>query len=187
MDITKERHAQLGLFVLKLFPTMMQFILKYSIAPAKLNREYLLKTLQKVFTEDEIDLLKTLPKVDNFTINICYKILRFGSLIEEPQCKWGNIPLEKDIKIEDDIQRIINYSNDVISRTSGEIDEIYSNVFEENVKQMITRVDVYLKSDDCQNLYQNLHELQIDLSEVLRQITGIKTIKGEVNLLSYVE
>lgn len=183
MDITKERHAQLGLYVLKLFPTMMQFVFKYSIAPARLNRQFLLKTLHKVLTIDEIDLLKALPRVDNFTIDICYKILRFGSLIEEPKCKWGNIPHETEIEIGDDIQRIINLSNDIICKTSDDTTEVYSNNFEDNVKQIIKRVDVYLNCDDCQNLYQDLHKLQIDHSELLRQITEKQPIKGEVNVL----
>ncbi|XP_071149102.1 uncharacterized protein [Mytilus edulis] len=173
MDGTKERHAQLGVFVLRLFPTIVQLILKDNITPGKLKRMYLNKTLNTALTDTDIGLMKMLPNMDDFTIEICYKILRFENLIEEPKCKWGNIPHETELAIADDIQRILNASNEVITKTSEEITKNFRDSFDDNVKRIIERVDAYLNGDTCQRSYQNLHIQQIAVSELLEILEEI--------------
>ncbi|XP_071150437.1 uncharacterized protein [Mytilus edulis] len=173
MDVAKIWHAQLGVFVLRLFPTIVQLILKDNITPGKLKRMFVDKTLNTALTNIDIGLLKTLPNMDNFTIEICYKILRFENLIGEPKCKWGNIPHETEIAIADDIQRILNASNEVITKTSREITKIFRDSFDDNVKRIIERVDAYLNGDTCQQSYQNLHIQQISVSELLEILEEI--------------
>ncbi|VDI47975.1 Hypothetical predicted protein [Mytilus galloprovincialis] len=169
----KERHAKLGVFVLRLFPTIVQLILKDNITPGKLKRMFVNKTLNTVLTDTDVHLMKMLPNMDSFTIEICYKILRFENLIEEPKCKWGNIPHETEINIEDDIQRILNASNEVITKTSEEITQMFCDSFQDNVKRIINRVDEYLNGDTCQQSFQNLHIQQIAISELLKVLEEI--------------
>ncbi|CAG2221676.1 unnamed protein product [Mytilus edulis] len=187
MDGAKQRRAQLGVFVLRLFPTIVQLILKYYIAPVRLKRMFLDKTLKKQLkkqlTDVDTGLMKMLPNMDDFTIEICYKILRFEELIKEPKCKWGNIPHETEIDIADDIQRIINASNEVITKKSEEITQIVHESFDANVKRIIERVDAYLYGDTCQQSYQNLHIQQIAVSELLEILEEIKQkhpIEGKI-------
>lgn len=180
MDKAKENHAKIGAFVLRLFPTMMQLILKDNIPPGRLKRIFIDKTFSLILTDADIDLMKMLPNLDDFTIEICYKILRFENLIREPKCKWGNIPHETEVGIADDIQRILNFSNEVISKTSQELTTIYhESKFEDTVKQIVKRVDEYLRSDDCKKMYQHLHNQKIDTSEVLDKLTHTQHIQGK--------
>ncbi|XP_076089018.1 uncharacterized protein LOC143059415 [Mytilus galloprovincialis] len=168
MDGAKERHAQLGVFVLRLFPTIVQFILKDHITPGTLKRMYLNHTLNTKLTVTDIGLMKMLPNMDDFTIEICYKILRFENLIGEPKCKWGNIPHETEIAIADDIQRILNASNEVITKSSEEITKMFRDSYVDNVKRITGRVDAYLNGNTCQQSYQNLHIQKISVSELLQ-------------------
>lgn len=82
----------------------MQTILKEFMSPKGLQVKYRLKDIRTALTENETSLMEKLPNMDEFTIELCYKILRYENVMIEPSCKWGNAPKNTDIDIADDIQ-----------------------------------------------------------------------------------
>ncbi|CAG2184702.1 unnamed protein product [Mytilus edulis] len=71
--------------------------------------------------------MEKLPNTDDFTIELCYKILRYENVLHEPSCKWGNVPHDTEVEIGDDVQRILNATNDVISNATIYISSLDKN------------------------------------------------------------
>lgn len=99
-----ERLAKLGNIVLHLFPKLLQIILKTRIGPSGLHAKYQLKDIRIALSESEMHLMENLPNMDEFTIELCYKILRYENLMIGPSCKWGNVPNDREVEIGDDVQ-----------------------------------------------------------------------------------
>ncbi|CAG2197126.1 unnamed protein product [Mytilus edulis] len=176
---SNERLARLGSIAKELFPKVMQHILKECISPRGLQVKYQLNNIPTKFTESEISLMEKLPNLDNFTTELCFKILRFENLLHEPSCKWENIPHDTEVEIGDDIQRILNATNDVISRKSDVISELYYEEFLNRTQQVLQRVDAYLCQDTCLQLYQTIHSSDINISDMLQQLTLMQEVTEE--------
>ncbi|CAG2223693.1 unnamed protein product [Mytilus edulis] len=177
-DIFKERHAKLGCMVLRLFPKVMQMILKDYITPKGLQTRFLKNDFRLVFTNSEVVLMEKLPNIDDFTVEMSYKILRFEfNMLHEPKCKWGNVPHYTDVEIADDIQRIINATNSIIKINTNNVTENYSENLLEEIKMMVTRIDSYLKQDDLTSLYNSLCRSETDSNATLQDLTSVKTIE----------
>ncbi|XP_071144934.1 uncharacterized protein [Mytilus edulis] len=177
-DIFKKRHAQLGCMVLRLFPKVMQMILKYYITPEGLHTRFSKNDFRLVFTNNEVVLMEKLPNIDDFTVEISYKILRFEfNMLHEPKCKWGNIPHYTEIEIADDIQRIIHATNSIIKINTDNVTENYSENLLEEIKMIVTRIDSYLKQDDLTSLYNSLCRSEIDSNATLQELTSVKAIE----------
>ncbi|CAG2211892.1 unnamed protein product [Mytilus edulis] len=170
---SKERQARLYNIVKKLFPKVMQQIFKECVSPRGLQGKYKQKFITIDFTENEISLMETLPNIDDFTIELCYKILRYENVLQEPSCKWGNVPHDTEVEIGDDIQRILNATNDVINRKSEEISELYYEEFQNRTQQVLKRVDEYLLQDTCLQLYQTIHSSDINISDATIYISPL--------------
>ncbi|VDH91778.1 Hypothetical predicted protein [Mytilus galloprovincialis] len=173
---SNERLARLGSIAKELFPKVMQHILKECISPRGLQVKYQLNNIPTKFTESEISLMEKLPNLDNFTTELCFKILRFENLLHEPSCKWGNIPHDTEVEIGDDIQRILNATNDVISRKSDVISELYYEEFLNRTQQVLQRVDAYFCQDTCLQLYQTIQSSDINISDMLQQLTLMQEV-----------
>ncbi|CAG2216033.1 unnamed protein product [Mytilus edulis] len=172
-DIFKERHAKLGCMVLRLFPKVMQMILKDYITPKGLQTRFSKNDFRLVFTNNEVVLMEKLPNIDDFTVEISYKILRFEfNMLHEPKCKWGNVPHYTDVEIADDIQRIINATNSIIKINTDNVTENYSENLLEEIKMMVTRIDSYLKQDDLTSLYNSLCRSETDSNAILQDLTS---------------
>ncbi|CAC5383541.1 unnamed protein product [Mytilus coruscus] len=183
MPVTsKDRQAILGGFLLKLFPKIMQLILKDNISPRGLKMKFLLKDIRISLTQSEITLLEKLPKMDKFTVELCYKILRYENLMLEPKCKWGNILHDTELEIADDIQRIINTTNDVISKKCDEITEVYYNELKETIENVTKRVDAYLHQDICLKMYKTICSSDLHPAEILQKLTRLQTIDVSIKL-----
>ncbi|XP_063409116.1 uncharacterized protein LOC134692588 [Mytilus trossulus] len=131
-----------------------------------------------VFTKNEIVLLEKLPNINDFTVEISYKILRFEfNMLHEPKCKWGNVPQDTDVEISDDIQRLINATNSIIKITSTEVTENYSENLLEEIKKMVTRIDSFLNQDDLGSLYNSLCLCEIDSISILQDLSQVKAIE----------
>ncbi|VDI54895.1 Hypothetical predicted protein [Mytilus galloprovincialis] len=177
-DIFKERHAKLGSMVLRLFPKVMQMILKYYVTPNGLQKRFSKNDFRLVFTENEVVLMEKLPKIDDFTIEISYKILRFEfNMLDEPKCKWGNVPHDTEVEIADDVQRLINATHSIIKINTEEVTAQYSEKLLEEIKCMVTRIDSYLEQDDLRNLYTSLCRSETDSSSILQDLTFVKAIE----------
>ncbi|XP_052097447.1 uncharacterized protein LOC127732452 isoform X2 [Mytilus californianus] len=180
---SNRRLARIGSIARKLFPKVMQKILKECISPRGLQVKYQLNNIPTDFTEIEITLMDKLPNLDNFTIELCFKILRFENLLHEPSCKWGNVPHDTEVEIGDDVQRILNATNDVISRKSEEISELYYEEFQNRTQQVLKRVDEYLCQDTCLQLYQTIRSSDINITDMLQELT----LMQEVNAIHIVD
>ncbi|XP_052082921.1 uncharacterized protein LOC127720379 isoform X3 [Mytilus californianus] len=175
-EIFKDRHAKLGCMVLRLFPKVMQTILEHYVNPPWLKRKYLKQDFRFVFTDKEIVLMDKLPNMDEFTIEICYKILRSENMLDEPKCKWGNVPHDTEIEIADDIQRLVNATSSIIGIKSEAVTERYSEELIEEIKLMVTRIDCYLKQDTLGSMYNNLCRSETDPISILQDLTRVKPI-----------
>ncbi|XP_076086391.1 uncharacterized protein LOC143057050 isoform X2 [Mytilus galloprovincialis] len=176
--IFKERHAKLGCMVLRLFPKVMQMILKDYVTPKGLQKRFSKNDFRLVFTENEVVLMEKLPKIDDFTIEISYKILRYEfNMLDEPKCKWGNVPHDTEVEIADDIQRLINATHSIIKINTEEVTAQYSEKILEEIKCMVTRIDSYLEQDDLRNLYTSLCRSETDSSSILQDLTSVKAIQ----------
>ncbi|XP_052067784.1 uncharacterized protein LOC127707292 [Mytilus californianus] len=182
---SKERQARLCNIVKKLFPKVMQHIFKECVSPRGLQGKYKQKFITIDFTENEISLMEKLPNIDDFTIELCYKILRYENVLHEPSCKWGNVPHDTEVEIGDDVQRILNATNDVISRKSEEISELYYGEFHNRTQQVLKRVDEYLCQDTSSQLYQTIHSSDINISDMLQELTLMQAVNdATINMAS---
>ncbi|CAC5399556.1 unnamed protein product [Mytilus coruscus] len=142
-----------------MFPKMMNAILKEHVTPKWLHIRYNRHDFHFVLSKDEIDLMETLPNVDDFTVELCYKILRYEVEIDEPTCKWGNIPHETEVKLSDDIQRILNATNDIESFQKQIIGIDYIKIYVEKIEKLITRMDTYYPESAFLELYRYIRNL----------------------------
>lgn len=176
------RHALLGNIVLKVFPNVMQKILKKCISPDSLQAKYKKIDIRTVLKEGELKLMEKLPSMVDFTIELCYKILRDEHLILEPSCKWGNVPIDTEIEIADDVQRIVIATNEVISKKSEDVVETYCEEFRTKILKILIRVDTYLQQEDtCCNLYKTIHSSDINTQNTLQKLAQMPKINGMFN------
>ncbi|XP_052083052.1 uncharacterized protein LOC127720501 isoform X2 [Mytilus californianus] len=185
-DSFKDRHAKLGCMVLRLFPQVMQMILRYYVTPHWLKRKYLQQDYRFVFMENEIVLMDKLPNMDEFTIEICYKILRSENMLDEPKCKWGNVPHDVEVEIADDIQRLINATNSITSLKPEEVTNSYSEKLLQDIKLIVTRMDSFFKQDTLRRMYNTLSRSGTDSTSVLQDLALIKAIE-ETEFLPNIE
>ncbi|VDI17573.1 Hypothetical predicted protein [Mytilus galloprovincialis] len=173
---SKERQARLGNIVKMLFPKVMQNILKECVSPRGLQGKYELKHITIDFTEIELTLMEKLPNINDFTIELCYKILRYENVFREPSCKWGNIPHDIEVEIGDDVQRILNATNDVISRKSEEISEQYYEEFQKRTQEVLKRVDKFLCQNTSIQLYRIIQRSDINVTDILQELAQMNQI-----------
>ncbi|VDI64990.1 Hypothetical predicted protein [Mytilus galloprovincialis] len=121
-----------------------------------------------------------LPNIDGFTVEICYKILRSENLLDEPKCKWGNLPNDTDIEIADDIQRLIKTTGLIIGLKSEEVTKHYFNKLLEEIKLIVTRVDSYLEKDTLRTMYNSLCRSETDCISILQDLTRVKPIEVSI-------
>ncbi|VDI20754.1 Hypothetical predicted protein [Mytilus galloprovincialis] len=176
-DSYKDRHAKLGCMVLRLFPQVMQMIVRHYITPHGLERKYSKQEYHFVFRANEITVMDKLPNMDDFTIEICYKILRSENMLDEPKCKWGNVPHDVEVEITDDIQRLINATNSIVSIKPEEVSMNYSDELLQNIKLIVTRTDSFFKQDTLRIMYNTLCRSGIDTTSVLQDLSMIKAIE----------
>ncbi|VDI09503.1 Hypothetical predicted protein [Mytilus galloprovincialis] len=179
-----ERLAKLGNIVLHLFPKLLQIILKTRIGPSGLHAKYQLKDIRIALSESEMHLMENLPNMDEFTIELCYKILRYENLMIGPSCKWGNVPNDREVEIGDDVQRLLNETNEVISKMSEEISENNYEQFVKRLEAVIKRVDTYLHPGNftCFKLYETIFRSDFDSTDILQKLTVMQKIIATCNL-----
>lgn len=174
------RRAKLGCFVTKVFPKTMQSVLVSNIRETALQSKYQQDDLKIGLTYEEKKLMDELPKIENFTSELCFKILRFEKLIPEPKGKWGNIPERGNVTIADDIQRIIFASNDVISIPIAEFTEDFYCKFLYKTEPILVRIDKFLREGVCHNYYKEIFSKGIDVHARLKDLEYCSCIEGKI-------
>lgn len=138
----RRRHEKLAKIVVQ-FRKIMQMILKENITPKGLKAKFTNKTLSVPLTDIEIALMEELPNINNFTVGLCYKILRLEKFIDEPKSKLPDTRETKS-EISYEINQIIDKRNNLIGQETNDITEEYYKTFTNEVKQIANRVDAYL-------------------------------------------
>ncbi|XP_052072193.1 uncharacterized protein LOC127710404 [Mytilus californianus] len=154
----------------------MQTILKECMSPRVLQVKYRLKDIRATLTEYEISLMEKLPNMDEFTIELCYKILRYENLMLEPSCKWGNTPCITDVEIADDIQRIVIATNEVIGKKSEDVSETYYEGFQKRLHDILNRVDKFLHQVTCIKLYKTICKDEVHSTDILQELALLQRI-----------
>ncbi|VDI49870.1 Hypothetical predicted protein [Mytilus galloprovincialis] len=178
---SNERHARLGQMVLRLFPKVMQMVLKDNIKPAALKNKYKKRALNTNLHDSEVTLMKNLPNIEDFTIQLCYKILRYEDLLDKPKREWGQTPHDSDTEISDDIQRLLSTTNELLNKNSGDITYDYFKGFIDRIKQLIERIDVVIESDNCGKLFNSLYTEEINSSDYLQELLRMTPIEMTTN------
>ncbi|CAG2209451.1 unnamed protein product [Mytilus edulis] len=178
-DLFRDRHAKLGLMVLRLFPKVMQMILRYYVTPQWLKQKYSKQHFSFVLTENEVILMDKLPNMDEFTFEIFYKILRSENVLDEPTCKWGKIPQDTDVEISDDIQRLINATHLIRSITSEQVTETKLEKLLEEIRLIVSRIDSFLELDTLESMFNSFIKSNSDDSiSILQDLAMVKAIDG---------
>ncbi|XP_071170985.1 uncharacterized protein [Mytilus edulis] len=177
-----ERQAVLGSFVLRLFPQVMQCIIKEYITSRGLTEKYKQKDIRAALTASEIALMDKLPDMVDFTIELCYKILRYEHLLPEPKCKWGNVPSDEDVGIADDIQRILNRTNEIIRMMFDDISEDYYKEVCATTHDVLKRVDKFLNTNNCAELYQTICQSKLNHTDIVSKLRGVKQVNVTHNI-----
>lgn len=187
----EKRRARLAFFVLELFPYIMQcsvscYILKNGLSNKYCNN----KRNPPVFTRTELLLLKQLPNVQNFTVQLCYKLISFEELLPSPSCGWGIFPDSKAVKVEDDIERIRHVINDIIALNSDQSTEHYLGKFLYKLEQIIQRFQIALGNVTIFQTYQSLLIQNINTAVVLAElknvgVIGKKFLKRKISSIMY--
>lgn len=183
---SNERHAKLGQMVLRLFPKIMQMVLKDNIKPTALKSKYRNRAIYVNLNESEQTLMENLPNIDDFTIQLCYKILRYEDLLDTPKCEWGGTPHDSDTEISDDVQRLLCATNEMLSKKSEVITEDYFNEFIDRVRRMITGFDRVLDGNKCELLFHGLYTSQLDMldySDYLQELLRMKPIESKFQIV----
>lgn len=157
----------------------MQTILKDCMSPRVLQVKYQSKDIRTTLTEHEISVMEKLPNMNEFTIELCYKILRYENLMFEPSCKWGNAPNISDVEIADDIQRIVLATNEVITKKSEDVSEIYYEAFQKRLREILNRVDEFLHQDTCVKLYKIICRSEINSTDILQELTLLQQVESK--------
>ncbi|CAG2195038.1 unnamed protein product [Mytilus edulis] len=177
-----ERQAVLGSFVLRLFPQVMQCIIKEYITSRGLTEKYKQKDIRAALTASEIALMDKLPDMVDFTIELCYKILRYEHLLPEPKCKWGNVPSDEDVGIADDIQRILNRTNEIIRMMFDDISEDYYKEVCATTHDVLKRVDKFLNTNNCAELYHTICQSKLNHTDIVSKLRGVKQVNVTHNI-----
>lgn len=172
----KDRSAKLGSIVLRVLPKVMQLILRECISPRALQVKYRLNDIRTALTENEISIMEKLPDIDEFTIELCYKILRYENLMLEPSCKWGNNPNITDVEIADDIQRIVIATNEVIGNKSEDVSETYYEEFHSRLHEVLNRVDKFIHQDTCLKFYKTICRDEINSTDIFQELARLHQV-----------
>ncbi|CAG2214772.1 unnamed protein product [Mytilus edulis] len=88
----------------------------------------------------------------------------------------GNVPHDAEVQIGDDVQRILNATDHVISRKSDEISELCYEEFQKRTQELLIRVDNYLCQDTSIQLYQTIQSSDIDITDMLQQLALMQPV-----------
>lgn len=178
----KDRLCELSVIGVNFLPKIMQFILKDIISPKGLKVKFKNRDLNVAFTEDENSVMSKLPNTANFTVSLCYKLLRYGNFIDEPTCKWGNIPDDTHVEISDDVLRILQIRNELIQKVHEGVSNDYYIETKRKMESIICRVDSYLESGNtkCLELYRSVCDSMDGASASLKILEKLSIIEGRV-------
>ncbi|CAC5403135.1 unnamed protein product [Mytilus coruscus] len=171
-----ERKVLIFNVVLVLFPKIMQLLLQSFITPRGLLNKYNNRDLKVVLTDTEKSEMEKLPKMTEFTIELCYKILRFEHLVPEPSSQWEVLPDEDHQEITDDIKRIVFDTNDVFNKLGEDVSNTAYETFKGKVEGIVARIDSNLGQESCKQCYEEVISLDTQLDICLSELQKLRKI-----------
>lgn len=172
-----ERRARLACFVLELFPNIMRFsVLHYMLKKGLSNKYCNNIRYPSVFTTTELLLIQELPNVNNFTIQLCYKLITFEELLPTPSKGWGKFPDSNALKVEDDIERIRHGINEILTVNDEHFTECYLVKFLYKLEQIIQRLQIALGTTRVDSIYKSVLRKNIDTAVVLEELRNVDII-----------
>lgn len=121
-----------------LFSKVSPYILETHIK----NNRFLLKNLRP----EEWLIIGSVRKnmYDGFGLPLMYKIIRYLNLVPSPIQGWGSRPLETEVTIGDDIERIRQIRNDFVHREKTMISDIEISLYFSSFKNIAGRIEIFL-------------------------------------------
>lgn len=176
IDPALEIHAKIAFIVLTYFPKIMQALLTFHIAPVGLQNKYKGSVLKGILTLEEHSLIRNLPSVEDFTIDLCFKILRCEDLISVPTHDWGILPQHGNFTIADDIQRLIKCANDVIDQDPDTFTKNGYIKFLYKTENLFGRVNTFLGENKFDKNNLRLFPDNCDYNSYLEQLHNCRHI-----------
>lgn len=162
--------------VFVLFPKMMRLLLQSFITPRGLLIKYNNGDIKVALTDTEKSEMEKLPKMTEFTTELCYKILRFEKLVPKPSSQW-EVPPDKDHQeITDDIKRIVFNTNDVLHKLGEDTSNTCFETFKGRVEEIVARIDSYLNIESCKQWYEEDIPLETDLDRCITELQNMREI-----------
>ena len=146
----QEMHAVLGRITVTVLPKMCQQILESIISADHFCCSFKKRNdLKIILVEEELAIITMMVSngYKDFTVQLCYKILRHEQWVGTPRQNWGNVPLHTDINISDDIERIRLSRNKIVSMETKSLDKTTFLTLIDEFREIAKRVDFYLKKD----------------------------------------
>jgi hypothetical protein len=81
---------------------------------------------------------------DNIGFSTLYKLMRSFSILDVPTQGWGKQPMNGDVTISDDVERLQNVRRKIADRIKADIDLIEMNDYFSNIVNITQRIDTYL-------------------------------------------
>lgn len=157
----------------------MQLLLQNLITPRGLRNKYNNRDLKLNLTESEKSEMEKLPKMTDFTIELCYKIIRFENLVPEPSSQWEILPDENHQEITDDIKRIVFITNDVFNKLGEDVSDKSYETFKAKVEGIVARIDSYLEQESCKHCFEEVIALEAQLDICLKELQKLREIHGK--------
>ncbi|CAC5384485.1 unnamed protein product [Mytilus coruscus] len=137
------------------------------------NRNY---NLQMILTDNENDLMQKLPKIDEFTIELCYKILRSENYLHDSSTVASFTVAETEVA--DDIRCILRSTNEIVEKESRDITQNYAFKYLYKLELALRRIDKFLNENcnNCQTLYHDVCKEEIDEQGCLDELKKLQLI-----------
>lgn len=174
-----EIHAKIAFIVLTYFPKIMQSLLTFHIGPVGLQNRYRKHALKCILTPAEHSLMNKLPRVEDFTVDLCFKILRSEDLISVPTKNLGILPQHGHFTVADDIQRVIKSANDVIDEDPNTFTKNGYIKFLYKTENLFGRVNTFLGENKFNKNNLRLFPDNSDYISYLEQLHNCRHINGK--------
>lgn len=170
--------------VLEVFPMIMQELMAQTEYPAKSLYDDIMgnASFRKKLNKSEFDMVDTL-KTDEYTkinVRLSYKIIVnfFPFFITPPSRQWGANPIDTEIGIGDDIERIRQEQNRLVQRVIYNISEVMFDNFFVTFIEVGKRIDAYLNKTRNNGYAQTVRQyktcvLNPEQLEKIEQLKGI--------------
>ena len=173
-------HAVLGRITVTVLPKMCQQILESIIPADNLYCSFQNRNdLKIILVEEELAIITTMESngYKHFTVQLCYKILRHEQLVGTPRRNWGNVSVDTDMHISDDIERIRLSRNKIVSMETKSLDKTTFLTLIDEFKEIAKRVDFYLKKD-VKFLLQIQPTESAEIESTVEEIRRLPIIEG---------